>query len=177
MSFPTNLSDAISAALDGLLGTFEEVKIGDLTVSALIENDAPKSLNITRRTTEDGYNVVHAAVEQPQELTWLICLANPNYSVDALLQAGFTGDISSLTETWRDKKQTLLTMQSTREVFSAQSQEQVYENMMIESIEPVYNVEQNWDAYFCYVRMVEYKTVVSGVGGLLDSIEVSLGDL
>jgi hypothetical protein len=171
MSIPLNASDAISAVRDGVLGLVETVLIGELEVSALIELDAPEELDISEKPIEEGYNIVYAAIHIPIEINMTICLANPQYSVENAVGSLISGDVSSLTETWRDKKDRLYTYKNDREILTVQTQDGTFENMLIKNITPIYNVDENWDAFFASVtlRQVEILTSTTSDNGSLSA--------
>jgi len=148
---PTNLADAIQAAREGELGLIEEIKIGDLTVSALMELDAPESLMITKKPIQNGFSMTDAAIDDRQPIVMTILLANPVYSLDASVDALISGDVEQFTQTWRDKKRELYQMKNDREIIDVQTHEEIYTSVMIQSIAPIYNTANNWDAFFCNI--------------------------
>jgi len=166
---PSNMSDAVSAARDGELGLLEQVKIGDLLVSALLTLYVPSTKSITRKPMAENFAITDAVVDEPLEMSLDICLANPSYGVGALTDAAMTGSVESLTQTWRDKKKELYTMFNENEIVKVQTHENVYTNMIITSIDPQYNLGNNMDAFFANVYLTQIKKLSSGSeGGLKD---------
>jgi hypothetical protein len=178
MPIPNNIADAAAAVRDGSLGLITVAKIGDLVVSALTDLSATLAIIPTRKPIAAGYTVTDAAVDVPQDLSLTICLSNPQYSADAALAAAMTGDVSGLTETWRDKRDQLKQMLDDREIVTVQTHEGVYESMLVTMIDPIFDVDENADAYFAYVSCTKYRQIETGAGGgLLDKAKESVGGL
>lgn len=177
MPIPNNISDAASAIRDGKFGLIEVIKIGDLVVSALMGLSAPRELIPTRKAIEDGYEITDAAVKVPDELIMGICLANPEFSLEAGLTAAMTGGVDSFLDTWRDKKAYLEQLQDDRELVEVQTHEGVYPSMLVRTIDPIYDVDFNADAFIATVYMDEIKVIATGAGGLIDSAKQAVGGL
>lgn len=150
---PNNIAGAISAASDGVLGLAEDIKIGDLIVSALESLDVVESLRFTRRPIQTGQNMTEMAVKETQPITLGIILANPDISLDGAASAILSGNPSSMTETWRDKKKQLYKMKNDLEVIDVQTHEELYTNCVIQSIIPLYDINENWDAFIATVTL------------------------
>ena len=177
MGFPNNIADAASAIQDGSFGFLDTIEIGDLLVSVLTGLNAPKEYTITRKPIEDGYSITDAAVEEPTELVMTICLTNPEYSIEAGLSAALTGNAGSLLETWRDKRDKLYEIQSNRELVTVQTHDNTYDNMLIRLIDPIYDVDENSEAFFATVYLSEIRKVGTLLGGLIDAAEELVGGL
>ena len=147
MTIPNNLVDAAAAVKDGKLGIVETIKIGDLVVSALTGLDSPTSLTVTRKPMQSGYTITDAAVDNNDDLTLDILLANPDFSAEAGITAAITGDVSAFTETWRDKRDELYDYFNERTLVEVQTHDNNYPNMLIQSISPLYDVDSNFDAW------------------------------
>jgi len=177
MAIPNNIADAASAIKDGTLGPIEVIKIGDLIVSALTGLSAPSELIPTRRSVEDGYEVVNRAVELPQALTLNIVLANPDFSVEAGLDAAMSGSFAGFLDTWRDKIKYLKQLQTDKEIVPVQTHEGVYETMLVTLIDPLYDVVNNADAWIGTVYLDEIRINPAGAGGLIDAAKQAVGNL
>ncbi len=177
MGIPTNISDAVSAIRDGEFGTMDAM-IGDIMVSALIGLSNPKDLMVTRKPVEEGYAITDAAVDVPRDITLTVVFANPEYSVDAALGAALSGNIAGFNDTWRDKRDQLYQLQEDREIITVQTHENLYENMIVSSISPIWDNEDNSDAWFADIAFQEITTVsTEAVGGLLDKAKEVVGGL
>ena len=171
MTLPQGAAAAVAALSSGLLGSMKIVKIGDLVVSGLTGLSGASQLNITNKPTGAGYSMTDAAVFEPLELTLDIVFANPQYSAEAIAAALLNGEADSLTEGWQQKKDELYAMQYEREIVVVQTQENIYPNMLIKIIDPVYDADNNWDGFMASVTVHQINPVVSdGGGGLLDSV-------
>lgn len=159
MGLPTNISDAAAAIRDGSLGLIEEVKIGDLVVSALMAIDYSHEMDITEKPMQAGYLAADAATELPIEVTIDIVLTNPDYSIEAGVTAALTGDAEQLVQTWRDKRNQLYEYWSTKEILTFQSHESIIDSLLIQSITPIFDVDENYDAFFATIRMKRLKIV------------------
>jgi hypothetical protein len=177
MGIPNNMVDAISAIKDGDLGVITTVTIGDVLVSALRNLYAPKRLRVTKKAIEDGYDITDAAIKEPDDLYMDICLTNPDLSIEAGLRAALTGDPGSLTSTWKEKRDKLLSYLDEKELVTVQTHEGVYGSMLVSEIDPYWDVAQNWNAFFANVRIVNIVKVGTDVGGLFDSAEQAVGGL
>lgn len=171
----TNIADAAASIRNGELGPFSDVKIGKLVVSALIGMSAPTELLVTNKPIQKGYAITDAAVEWPRDVVLEICLANPDYSAEAGISAALTGSVASFTETWRDKKTKLYALKSTREIVDVQTHEDIFKNLIVRMIEPIYD---SYDAFFATVILqpVRYDDATTE-GGIKDSAEESKGNL
>jgi hypothetical protein len=177
MGIPNNMVDAISAVRDGEIGIVTTVMIGDVLVSALRSLYAPTRLRVTKKAIEDGYDINDAAIKEPTDLFLDICLANPDLSIEAGLNAALTGNPGSLTSTWREKRDQLLAYLDEKELITVQTHEGTYENMLVAEIDPYWDVSQNWNAFFANVRIVNIVKVGTDVGGLFDAAEQAVGGL
>lgn len=181
MVLPTNLADGIAAARDGKLGVIEEIQISsdddDLLVSALTGMFQSDSMIVTRKPIQAGFDMTDAAVRQPVDMSWDIVLTNPDYSAEGLLTAALTGNPGSLAETWRDKRDKLYYMFELRELLTVQSHEAVHNDMLIESITPIYDVDNNWDAFVGTINFIQIQTLSEPTGGLIDQAKQVVGGL
>ncbi len=178
MGFPAAIATAAAAAAKAILGLVDVVKIGDLPVSALTSLSNPSELRVTRKPIGSGYAITDAAVDVPREITMGVCLADPQFTPDEIAAALLSGTLSSLTESHRDKRAALEQKKEDRELFALQTHEGVYFNMLIQSIDPIWDVDSNWDAFFASVTMVQISiSDILDAGGILDQIEQSMGGL
>ncbi|MCP4537156.1 MAG: hypothetical protein GY832_08405 [Chloroflexi bacterium] len=175
---PNNVADAAAAVKDGELGLIEQVYIGDLLVSALTGLSGSREKIVTEKPIEEGFAHTYAAVHLPIVLSLDICLANPDYSIEAGATAAMTGDVSSLAETHRDKRDRLFQIYDDDEIVGVTTHENSYPSMIIQSITPWYDVEENWDAYFATVVVKEIIETSSGTdGGLIDKAKDAVGGM
>ena len=163
MSLPATLSDAIQQFRDGQLGKIETIKIGDLVVDALTDMSAPSVLTVTRKPIEKGYNITDAAIREPLIIDITIALTNPDYSASAAITAAVTGNLESLNQTWRDKHNDLYQIHWDREIVKYQSHEGVYSSMIISVIDPIWNVDENYDAFFAHVTLEQITIIETDV--------------
>lgn len=157
MTIPNNLVDAFNAKKDGELGEIEDCKIGDLLVSGCLSLDAPESLLITRKPIQAGFEMTDAAIDDVQVISMEIILTNPVYSASDLIAAALEGDTSRFNDTWRDKKRQLYQMMRDREVVDTQTHDELYNNTVIQSIIPLYDADNNYDAFMCTVVLERIK--------------------
>jgi hypothetical protein len=148
-----NITDLIQSARDGELGVIDQILIGDLVVSALFGLDAPDTLSLTNRRIQSGADMATMAVEDRRTVSMDICLANPEISIDGALTTVATGDIGVLSETWRDKRDELRKMKNNREVVDIQTHDDLFESFVITGLYPIFDVDENWDAFIVSVIM------------------------
>jgi len=178
MGFPGGIADAASAIAAALLGLIDDVKIGDMIVSSLTDLSNPSELRITRKPISMGYAITDAAVDVPREITLGICLADPQLSAEALAAAVLNGTVDSLTESWRDKRAYIEQIQTDRELVTVQTHEGVYFNMLLQRIDPIWDVSFNGDALFASCTFVQVNIIdLEDAGGLLDQAEGAAGGL
>lgn len=174
-----SLADAAAKLKAGLLGNMEDVKIGDIIISALTGLSNPIQLDVTRKPIAAGYAITDAAVDVPTDIMLDVCLADPQLSADALLTAALDGSLESLTETWRDKLSRIKQTAADREIVSVQTHDEIVDNMLITLIDPTYDVDDNFDCWFGTIGLTQITTVQVGAeeAGLLDAAEEAVGGL
>ena len=178
MTLPGNIAAAAAAFAAGALGNIEYVKIGDIIVSACRGLSHPSELEITEKVIGTGYPISDAARKVPLTITLDIVFVDPQISADALVSSIISGDASSLTEGWRDKKAALYALQDGKEIVTTTTHENSYSDTMVQAIDPVYDADNNWDGFFATVTMKQIKRQpTDGGGGLLDSALEALGGL
>jgi hypothetical protein len=178
MVLPTNIADAAAALRDGELGKIETVKIGDVIVSALRDVQFIDDSIVTRKPVQAGYTMTDAAVDLPDEVNLVILLANPDFSLEAGIDAALTGNVDQFTSTWRESKAELYGYKADKEIIEAQTHEDLFTSMMIQSISPLYDVDENYDAWFANVLLVEIQQGSDGeTFGIIDSPIEDVGGL
>ncbi len=178
MGLPNSIVDVIKSIQDGEIGLIDVIKIGDLTVSQLTGLSAPKSLTPTRKPVQAGFAMTDAAVDDPIELTPDILLANPDFSIESGATAVLSGNVDSLTKTWRDDKRELYQKFDDREILTIQTHEDVYTSMLLQSIDPLYDVSDNSNAFIATVNAIQITQVEDeSTGGTIDGIEEVFGEL
>jgi hypothetical protein len=178
MGIPNSIADVVQSIRDGEVGLIDVIKIGDLTVSQLTGLSVPKSLTPTRKPVQAGFAMTDAAVFDPRELNMQILLANPDFSIEAGTTAVLSGNIDSLTKTWRDDKRDLEKKMDELEILTIQTHEGVYESMLITLIDPLYDVDDNSNAFIATVNAIQITQVQDeSTGGLIDSVEEVYGEL
>lgn len=184
MSLPLTLTDAIAAINDGSLGIIEVVSIsavdplgGSLVVSALMELSGSDELDITSKPIESGLEITDAAIDVPTRREMVICLANPDFSIESGITAALTGAWGGFTDTWRDKKNQLYKFFNDREILNFNTHEAVYTSFLIQSIEPLWDVDENWDAFFARVAFKKIVIINDVLAGLTDAAEEAGGGL
>jgi hypothetical protein len=156
---PTNLVSLISQARDGVLGNIEQMLIGDIIVDVLQNVTGTDAMRITRKPVEAGFNITDAAILEPTERTFDIILTDPEYSATAAITAALTGTLESFNQTWRDKRETLYGYFDNREIISISSPNELIESMLIQSITPIYDSDENLDAFMASVHFQKYEIV------------------
>lgn len=155
MSIPTNLADAVAGVRDGTIGV-QQVKIGNIVVSALSGLRVTRRKEVTRRPVQAGYSVDMGVIDTPDQVEMDIVLANPDYSPEGLVTAAATGSLSALTDTWTDKRDQLYAIMDGREIVDITTHDQGFSSFVIEEIEPHYDVEEDVDGWVGTVRLVKF---------------------
>jgi hypothetical protein len=156
MSIPTNIADAAAGIRDGTIGV-QQVKIGDVVVSALSSVRITKRKEVTRRPVQAGYSVEMGVIDVPTEIEMDIILANPDYSPEGLVTAALTGSPEQLAETWTEKRDALYAVMETKEIVDVTTHDQGFASFVIESIEPNYDAEEDWEGWIGTVRIVSFR--------------------
>ena len=156
VGIPTNIADAAAAIRDGSIVP-QDVKIGEIVVSALTGLQTPKRKEVTRRPVQAGYSVSMGVIDVPDEIEMDIVLANPDYSPEGLVTAALTGSPEQLTETWTEKRDALYAAMDAREIVDCTTHDQGFPpEFVIESIEPAYDSEEDWERWIGTVRLVHF---------------------
>lgn len=178
MVLPANVADGIAAIQDGELGVIEDVMIGDVLVSALSGLSNPLEASITRKPVEAGYLSTDAGKVLPRDLVLDVVLGNPEFSVEAGLDAALTGSVDSFTETWRDKRDTLEGYLKTFEVIDVQTHEGLYSDYLVQRIDPWWDVDANVNALIATVTIFQYRqSGGDGDAGIIDAAKEGVGNL
>jgi hypothetical protein len=139
------------------------------------------SVTITERRVQAGFVVTEGVIDDPQNPVFTILLADPEISLEAGLSAALTGSIAGMTETWRDKKETLLSHFRNHDIVTAISHDNVFANMMIRLIEPLYDSDENWDCFIARVELHQWsqgtETAAVDVGNAITAASVQVGAL
>jgi hypothetical protein len=168
VGIPTNIADAAASIRDGSIVP-QEVKIGDVVVSALTGARITQRKEVTRRPVQAGYSVDVGVIDTPTEIEMDIVLANPDYSPEGLVTAALTGSPEQLTETWTEKRDALYATMESKEIIDVTTHDQGFSSFVIESIDPVYDANEDWEGWIGTVRLVSF----GNQGG---DAEVSLAD-
>lgn len=175
---PNNVADLIKASQDNREGVFDTVSIDDLVVDCLVSLEAPSSLDIVEKRFQDGLSKVDVAVEEINNLTMEIVFTNPELSLDNVAEAYAKDDFGKFNDSFVDKKKRLYEIFNNREIISTQTHDEIYPDGMIQSIEPLYDSEENEEAFICMVvikRMRIFgKEEESGTGFFAEKKGVSL---
>ena len=175
---PTNIADAVAQLRDGELGNWETIKIGDVVVSALMDVDYTDDSVITDRRVQAGYSATEAAVDLPDELGLTVCFANPDYSVEAGVEAALTGSVTQLLTTWREAKDEIYAYKADMTIVEVQTHEDLFTSMLIKSISPAYDVDENWDCWIGYIQLKELQGYATeDEYGIIDSPIEDVGAL
>jgi hypothetical protein len=159
MAVPASILSVIAQAQAGELGKIEQIKIGDVLVDVLTNVTGSDVMRITRKPVEAGFNVTDAAILEPVERTFDIILTNPEYSATAAITAAISGTLESFNQTYVDKRDTIYGYFNNRETITISTHEEVLESMMIQSITPRYDTEENLDAWVATIHFQEYQEV------------------
>lgn len=168
----------IEQVAEGVLGVVPTIRIGDVVVSSLVGLSSPETTFVTRKPVQAGYNITDAGTDDSRTKQLTVVLIDPEYSAEAGLNAALSGDLSGLTETWRDKKAQIRQYRLDHELVEVQDHEELIESMMIENIDPIYDNEQNDDGWIATISLVQVTQVgAGGDDGLLDSALEDVGIL
>lgn len=158
VGIPTNIADAAAAVRGGDIFP-QEVKIGDLVVSALTGLRTPRRKEITRRAVQAGYSVSMGVIDVPDEIEMDIIFANPDYSLEGILTSVLTGSPEQLAETWVEKRDALYALFDSREIIDCTTHDQGYPPVfVIESIEQQNDADDDWEGWIGTVRLVQFGT-------------------
>ena len=156
MSIPTNIADAVASIRDGSIIP-KEVKIGPVVVSALTGLRTTRRKEVTRRPVQAGYSVSMGVIDVPDEIEMEIVLANPDYSPEGMVTSALTGSAESLTQTWREKRDALNSIFDSKEIVDLTTHEVGYPAIyIVESIDPVYDSDEDWEGWIGTVRLVQF---------------------
>lgn len=173
--------DIVNGIKSGQIGVIEAIKIGDCVVSALTGLSGADSVTITERKVQAGFAVTEGVDDDPKDRVFTILLADPEISLEAGLSAALTGNIAGIAEGWRDKKETLYSHFRNHEIITAISHVEVLPNMIIRSIDPVYDSDENWDAFIARVELHQWShgsaTASDDVSGAITAAEKNVGAL
>lgn len=181
MSIPTNMIDAAAQIKDGTLGVIKLITIGDIQVSALTGLSALREKEVTRRRVQAGFEVINGAVELATDLVLDIVLANPDLSPEAGVTAALTGSFAGFLDTWRDKKDALYAEFDAGTILSVTTHENTYPARVISRIEPLFDVENNWDCWIGRVTFTPFDNqqneAISDVATAITAGKKSVGGL
>lgn len=173
-----NLAKSIRA---GKVGVIDAIKIGDVTVSALTGLSGGDSVEITERAVQAGFLVTEAVVRNPRTRTLDIILADPQISLEETISSAMSGEWAGFTETWRDKKEALYAQFKNRNIVNVITHDDVYSNMLIRSITPIYDANENWDCFVARVELREWDkrsaTTASDVDHAVTADDAKVGAL
>lgn len=175
---PNNVADLIKASQDNREGVFDTVSIDDLVVDCLVSLEAPSSLDIVEKQFQDGISKTDVAVTENNDITMEIVFTNPELSLDNVAEAYAKDDFGKFSDSFVDKKKRLYEIFNNREIINTQTHDEIYPNGMIQSIEPLYDSEENEEAFICNViiRRMEIfgKEEEKGTGFFAEKKGVSL---
>lgn len=172
------LADLAADVAAGVVGLVDAITIGDVTVSALKGLSAPDTSFITRKPVQAGYIMSDAQTHDPKTMTLTVLLADPELSAEAGLNAVLTGDLAGLTDTWRTKRDTIQLYKQDSEIVNVQTQDEGLTNCLIVEIDPIYDVDQNDDAWIANITVQQITQVgIVDADGLFDSALSDLGIL
>ena len=155
MSVPTNIADVIAGLRDGSLGV-QQVAIGDLIIDGLLALRITRTKQVTEKPAQAGFSVGVGVIDTPIQIEMDILLSNPDYSPDALITAGLTGELSTLSSTWVEKRDALYAAFNSREIQSVTTHDQGFSNLVMASVSDLYDAEEDWDGYLGTVSLVEF---------------------
>jgi len=170
------LADLATDVAAGVLGLVDAVTIGDITVSALKGLSAPDTSFVTRKPVQAGYTMTDAQTHDPKTMTLTVLLADPEISAEAGLNAVMSGDLAGLTDTWRSKRDTIQLYKQDSEIINVQTHDEGLTDCLIIDIDPIYDVDQNDDAWIATITVQQIIQVGSvEADGLLDSALSDVG--
>lgn len=139
----------------GKIGVIPAIRIGDVAVSALTGLRGADSVSFTTKSVQAGFAVTDGIVHRPKERSFDIILADPEISIEMGISAALSGSWAGFSETWRDKKDTLYKHFDNIEIITAVSHVEPLPNMFIVQIDPVFDVNENFD---CFIAKVDLRT-------------------
>lgn len=151
----TNVVDAVMAGRDGALGN-QTAKIGDLVLDAVTGLRVTFRKEVTRKPVQAGFSVDVGVADVPLEVEIDIALANPQYSPENLVGAALTGDIASLTKTWREKRDELYAMFNEKQIVDLTTHDASYSPMVISEIAPLYDADEDLEGWQGTVMLVSF---------------------
>ena len=156
MGITTNIADVVAGLRDGSIVP-REVRIGTVVVSALTGLRTPRRKDVTRRPVQAGYSVSMGVIDVPDEIEMEVVLANPDYSPEGMVTAALTGSVSSLTETWAEKRDALYALFDDKEIVDFTTHEIGYPPVyVVAEIDPQYDSEEDWEGWIGTVRLVQF---------------------
>lgn len=155
---PNNISDLIKASQDNREGVFDTVSIGDLLVDCLESLDAPMSKEFISKPFQSGISKTDVAVDNDRIITMTIILTHPKLSLDGAAEAYAKDDFGRYGETWVDKRDTLIKYFNDKEIITVQTHDDTIPDCVIQEITPLYDSEDNYDAYICNI-ILEQKQI------------------
>ena len=157
MSIPTNLADAIAGIRDGSLGT-QQAMIGDIVIDALTSLQITRTKQVTDKPVQAGFSVGVGVIDVPMEIEIGLIFANPDYSPEAFITAGLTGQLEALGSTWIEKRDKLYAKFQSREIVTVTTHDQGFSSFVISSVSDQYDSEEDWDGYIGTVTLSEFGT-------------------
>lgn len=172
------LADLAADVAAGVVGLVDAVTIGDVTVSALEGLSAPDTSFVTRKPVQAGYIMTDAQTHDPKTMTLTVLMADPELSAEVGLTAVLTGDLAGLTDTWRDKRDAIKLLKADSEIIDVQTHDEALPGCLIVEIDPIYDVDENADAWIANITVQQIVQVgVVAADGLLDSALSDIGIL
>jgi hypothetical protein len=97
------------------------------------------------------------------------------------MSSAMSGEWAGFTETWRDKKEALYAHFKNRDIVTVITHEDAYSNMLIRSITPTYDANENWDCFVARVELREWDersaSTASDVDHAVTAAEAKVGAL
>ena len=129
----------------------QTMKIGDILVDAVTDIRVTLRKEVIRRPVQAGFSV-DVGIEVEVD----IVLASPEYSIENLLDAGFGNSSLTLTTTWQEKRDQLLSYFSEKTIVDCTTHEASYSPLVVAEVTQRYDSEENLDGWIGTVRMVEF---------------------
>jgi hypothetical protein len=175
----TSLVGLAQAIAAGKIGVIDDIKIGDVVLSALTGLSGRDSVTVTERAVQAGFLVTEGIIRDPIERTLDIVLADPQISIESGISAALSGGLSGFSESWRDKKDVLYSYLG--QIVAVTTHEGSYPRMILKAITPIYDVEENWDCFIAQVELREWDErsteAASDVDNAITAAEAVVGGL
>jgi len=136
--------------------TVQTAKISDLLIDVVSDIRVTLRKEVTRKPVQAGFSVDRGVIDTPIEIEIDCVLASPEYSLENLLDAGFGNSSLTLTKTWEEKRDQLLSYFNDKTIVDFTSHEASYAPLVVAEIAQRYDSEENLDGWMGTIRLVSF---------------------